>query len=883
MSEPRPNQAEANSAPPPPPASSLTSSSQPSASTYNAHKHSMLDRQPVKGTGESPTVAKTRPVGDSSTPPVPRRRAKSLSAHTTAWHGLSTDDEEFVGGNESGNATDRSLPPGMQLRRAQSITEHIIRQRRPSASQDVLAYVYYPGQITSPTVTKFPAGPFVPSDPALSEEFDKKVSVKEPRQPPVVAEPTIPVNTLPLMDTGMTAKTELDWVPTLERTIKAIVSIKANAVRSFDTETSGAYSATGFVVDAERGIVLSNRHVVNPSPVMAQAVFYNYEEVPLEPIYYDPVHDFGFFRFNPAKVKFTELTSIPLSPQRAKVGLEIRVVGNDAGEKLSILAGTLARLDRRAPEYGIGNYNDFNTFYLQAASGTSGGSSGSPVLDIEGHAVALNAGGATLASSSFYLPLDRVVRALHYIRNDQSVPRGTLQTEFEHQSYDELYRLGLDRQVERSMRERFPDETGMLVVRSVLPKGPADTKLRPGDILVAVNDQPVTKFTPLFEVIDNSVGEKITLTICRGPQPYVVELTVQDLHSITPHSFVEIGGGVVNPLSYQVARSYGQPVTGVYVASSGHMFGGCRVWRGNVIVSINNLPTPTLEAFVEVIRSLPDGSQVPVRHYTMSSVHKIQLGIVFIDRHWHPFKRAYRNPRSGIWDYVEYPPPPPEPPIKPFTTTLLKVDPKLTPTDKVWPSMVYIECYMPYLVDGAQHTVHYGPGLVVDAQLGLIVCDRDTVPISIGDIQITFGNSLTVPGQLLLLHPVYNFAVICYNPHLIGKTPVQSAKFAPAEEVSKVNTGDELHLVVMSTDSSPVMKKTKITKVDTVNTRECSPPRWRSVNVEAFQTEDYPACVGGVMCNAEGEVFAIWCNYTTVNKDDKDVSFMAGLPINPVR
>ena len=107
------------------------------------------------------------------------------------------------------------------------------------------------------------------------------------------------------------------WEATLRTCVNAVVSIRVNLVRSFDTERATSMQvrprwaprhpppfhvahytvpngqATGFVVDAARGIILTNRHVVTPGPIIAEAVFNNHEEVPVWPIYRDPVHDFG--------------------------------------------------------------------------------------------------------------------------------------------------------------------------------------------------------------------------------------------------------------------------------------------------------------------------------------------------------------------------------------------------------------------------------------------------------------------------------------------------------------------------------------------------------------------------------------------------------------
>ncbi|CAA7032786.1 unnamed protein product [Microthlaspi erraticum] len=431
----------------------------------------------------------------------------------------------------------------------------------------------------------------------------------------------------PLSESVATAE---DWRRALSKVVPAVVVLRTTACRAFDTESAGASYATGFIVDKRRGIILTNRHVVKPGPVVAEATFVNREEIPIYPVYRDPVHDFGFFSYDPSAVQFLSYEEIPLAPEAASVGLEIRVVGNDSGEKVSILAGTIARLDRDAPHYKKDGYNDFNTFYVQAASGTKGGSSGSPVIDWQGRAVALNAGSCQ-ALSFLQKSIDSCTdkpKAVH-------IPRGTLQMTFLHKGFDEIRRLGLRSETEQVVRHASPPgETGMLVVDSVVPSGPADKHLEPGDVLVRVNgslSQVLTQFLNLEGLIDDGVGEILELEIERGGQPLSVIVSVQDLHSITPDHFLEVSGVVIHPLSCQQARNFRFPCGLAYVANPGYMLFRAGVPRHAIIKKVANEDISGLGDLISVLSKLSRGARVPLEYMSHTDRYRKKSVFVTID------------------------------------------------------------------------------------------------------------------------------------------------------------------------------------------------------------------------------------------------------------
>ncbi|CDP02710.1 unnamed protein product [Coffea canephora] len=797
-----------------------------------------------------------------------------------------------------------------------------------------------------------------------------------------------------------------DWRKALNKVVPAVVVLRTNACRAFDTESAGASYATGFIVDKRRGIILTNRHVVKPGPVVAEAMFVNREEIPVHPIYRDPVHDFGFFQYDPGAIQFLSYEEIPLAPEAACVGLEIRVVGNDSGEKVSILAGTLARLDRDAPHYKKDGYNDFNTFYMQAASGTKGGSSGSPVIDWQGRAVALNAGSKSSSASAFFFPLERVVRALKFLQKGRdsfsekweavSIPRGTLQVTFSHKGFDETRRLGLQSETEQLVRSASPPgETGMLVVDSVVPGGPGHNFLEPGDVLVRMNGEVITQFLKMETLFDDSVNEKVELQIERGGKSVVVNLVVQDLHSITPDYFLEVSGAVIHPLSYQQARNFRFHCGIVYVAEPGYMLFRAGVPRHAIIKKFAGEDISRLEDFITILSKLSRGARVPLEYITYGDRHRRKSVLVTIDRHeWYAPPQLYkRDDSSGLWiaksalhsdapisssvsnrvqEIEDHTLSPSTGEICPMEQIHQSVGLESTdgitsmetsyeqvaeerhsqdesdagtkkrrveeersadgnvivdyslhePSEErledsgnvdnavsrgyrgstavaanasvaervIEPTLVMFEVHVPSacMIDGVHSQHFFGTGVIIyhSETMGLVAVDKNTVAVSVSDVMLSFAAfPMEIPGEVVFLHPVHNFALVAYDPSALGAVGISMVRAAELHPEPALRRGDPVYLVGLSRSLQATSRKSFVTNpCAALNIGSADCPRYRATNMEVIELDtDFGSTFSGVLTDELGRVQAVWGSFSTQLKygcnSSEDHQFVRGLPI----
>jgi S1-C subfamily serine protease len=168
---------------------------------------------------------------------------------------------------------------------------------------------------------------------------------------------------------------------------------------------------------------------------------------------------------------------------------------------------------------------------------------------------------------------------------------------------------------------------------------------------------------------------------------------------------------------------------------------------------------------------------------------------------------------------------------------------------------------MPYSVSGITERNYHGTGLIVDAQRGLVVVDRNTVPVALGDVTVTFAGTVQVPGRVVYVHPLHDFAVVAYDPKLIGNTPVKSARLLPRE----LAAGERVWVVGLSPDNQLRSRSTEIASIDPLELPLSRTMRFRDSNIATAQLVNPPLEYDGVLTDSSGNVLGTWSSFAYEN------------------
>ncbi len=423
-----------------------------------------------------------------------------------------------------------------------------------------------------------------------------------------------------LLFTLITANTNAahNWTEQIAAFKPMVVNIETASEVVFETESKGTSFATGFVVDAERGIIATNRHVTGSSPAYVKINFHDGSFTEANILYYDPTHDFGFYKIDPAEVDF-ELKAVELGEwDKLSLGDELLLIGNNEKEEYSIKMGTIANLNV--------NKGDRHSSYIHTTFDRTGGSSGSPVWNTAGEVIAIHARGTD--TSSFELPIDYLIDALELIQNEMSIQRGEIGVDLELISIGEAIKHFNFPEALR--KEIGPSKAGtpkVIQIESMVPRTTGETALRASDIIYRINDELIRDDLYTFDAILNqNVGKEVTLDIYRNGENLSLKVPVENLEKKKVQRFVRFGGAVFHDITPQLRRLLYLEADGVYLphAAAGSSFSrvGVQERNGNskvVILNINGKQIRNLDDFIEACKTITDGQHtfVVVRDFNL--------------------------------------------------------------------------------------------------------------------------------------------------------------------------------------------------------------------------------------------------------------------------
>lgn len=314
--------------------------------------------------------------------------------------------------------------------------------------------------------------------------------------------------------------------PMLDETTPAIVSIAVKGTQTSRQQVPEMFKyffgapneqaqerpfrglGSGVIIDADKGYVVTNNHVVdNADEILVK--LNDGRELLAKKLGADEQSDIALLQVDAERLQDVELAN----SDKLRVGDFVVAIGNPFGLSQTVTSGIVSALGRSG--LNIGGYEDF----IQTDAAINRGNSGGALVNLRGELVGINTaifgpnGGNV--GIGFAIPSNMMKNLVDQIIEFGEVRRGLLGI------------IGGD--VDEGLAEAFNSEVNIgAFVNEVAPDTAAEKAgLKAGDIITKINGNTLTGFNELrAKIASLGAGAEVELTIIRSGDEQKVKVTL---------------------------------------------------------------------------------------------------------------------------------------------------------------------------------------------------------------------------------------------------------------------------------------------------------------------------------------------------------------------
>src|SRR5438876_4571408 len=297
-------------------------------------------------------------------------------------------------------------------------------------------------------------------------------------------------------------------VSAVDRVTPSVVNIESRA------SSSRGGSGSGFII-APDGFILTNSHVVHG----AREIVVNLSdgrESRAQLVGDDPDTDLAVIRIDAAQLSHVRLAD----SETLRVGQIAIAIGNPLGIQASVTAGVISALGRSMHAQSGRLIDNI----IQTDAALNPGNSGGPLANSAGEVIGVNTAMIRPAQGICFAIASNTAKLIAgWLIKEGRIRRGYIgvagQTAPLHRRVARFYHLARER---RAMGVRLEN------------RSPAEqSRIRPDDVIVAFNDEPIASVHDLHKkLVGDRIGTPCKLTILRGTEQLTIYVTPAEMPAL---------------------------------------------------------------------------------------------------------------------------------------------------------------------------------------------------------------------------------------------------------------------------------------------------------------------------------------------------------------